>query len=101
MTAQNKEPRTVGAVPRLKGNDNRPKIRNSQAKPKQREYPDGWSRWIEPYQPSEAREFLGDWGNSIVELGDDPDTNQQHEELHQEAIAWQRAMHAYAHWRAA
>ena len=97
MPAQNKEPRTVGAVPRLKGDDiPRPKICNSQAKLKQREYREGWSRWVEPEAPCFADDFLEDWGDAIVQL-----RASNHYELNREASAWQRAMHAYAHWRAA
>ena len=73
------------------GDDNpRPKIRNSQAKLKQREYPEGWSWWVY------ADDFLEDWGDAIVQL-----RASNHYELNREASAWQRAMHAYAHWRAA
>ena len=92
MAAQNKEAGTVGAVPSLKGNDNRGKIRNSQANPTQREYAEGWSRWVEPNTVWDVDEFLELWGTSIVTLGDDAEVDER--ELGRESDAWQRALHA-------
>lgn len=92
MVAQNKETRTVGAVPGLRSNDNRSNNRNSQAKPKQREYPEGWSCWVEPKTVLDVDEFLELWGTSIVTLGDDPEIDEL--ELGREFDAWQRALHA-------
>jgi hypothetical protein len=71
-------------------------VSNSRAKPAQREYPEGWSRWVEPEAPCYADDFLEDWGDAIVQL-----RASNHYELNREASAWQRAMQAYAHWRAA
>ena len=55
----------------------------------------GWSRWVEPEPPCYADDFLEDWGDAIVQLH-----ASNHYELNREASAWQRAMPAYAQWRA-
>ena len=97
MAAQNRETRDGWHRSGLKSNDeNRPRNRNAKAKPAQREYPEGWSRWVEPEAPCYADDFLEDWGEAVVHL-----RASNHYELNREASAWQRAMHAYAHWRAA
>jgi len=70
MAAKSKEARTVGAVPSLKCNDNRAKICNSQTKPEQWEYPDGWSRWVEAKTVWHVDEFLELWAKSIAQRHD-------------------------------
>ena len=90
MTAQNKEARTVGAVPSPKEDGNRPKTYSPQAQPRQ--YPEGCSRWVEPKTVWDVDEFLELWGTSIVALRQDVEVDE--EELRQEADAWGRALHA-------
>jgi hypothetical protein len=55
---------------------------------------------IESQQPlNDALAFLEDWADAIIELGRSGD--QDEVELRREATAWQCAMHAFYHWRAA
>ena len=79
--------------PGLKSNKTKLKICNPQAQPRQ--YPEGWSRWIEPEPPCYADDFLEDWADAIVQA-----RGYNHYEVNREASAWQRALRAFTWWRA-